>query len=40
MVVNICNPSYMGGIGRRITIQTDPGKYKTLSENKLKQKRA
>jgi hypothetical protein len=26
IVVHVCNPSYSRGIGRRITVQVDPGK--------------
>jgi hypothetical protein len=33
MVKNVCNPSYMGGIGRRTTTQGWPqAKTKTLSK--------
>jgi hypothetical protein len=40
MVVYICNPSYLGGRGRRIKTQGLPGqKYKkTLSEKQTKAK--
>jgi hypothetical protein len=38
MVVNICNPHYVGGTGGRIMVQADLSKkHETLSE-KIKQK--
>jgi hypothetical protein len=38
-MVYICNPSYVGGIGRRIIVQGQPGKKcKTLSEKYQRQK--
>jgi hypothetical protein len=36
-----CNPSYMRGISRRITVRGQPGqKHKILSEKQIKTKRA
>jgi hypothetical protein len=33
MLLYICNPSYEGGIGRRITVEANPGKKpETISE--------
>jgi hypothetical protein len=33
MVVHTCNPSYMGGTGRRITVKASPEqKHEALSE--------
>jgi hypothetical protein len=41
MVIHTCNPNYLEGISRRITVQGSPEqKYETLSEKYLKQKRA
>jgi hypothetical protein len=40
MVANACNPSYMGGTGKRIMVQGYPGQksVRPYLENKLKQK--
>jgi hypothetical protein len=39
MVAYACNPSYSRGEGRRVTVPDQfRKKYKTLSENKLKEK--